>query len=172
MELRAIAQITKVFGIKGEVKIYSYARSADEYREIENIFVGREPTKVEQRTIEKIQTRGNDIYIKFFGVDDRNTAETLQHTYIFVEEQQRKKLPQGSFYLDEVIGLHVVDEEGKELGKVREVTKNSTYSFYIVETPKGDVYVPAVSEIIKKINLAQKKIIVSPPEGMFSGEMA
>src|SRR5271157_1156231 len=73
--LCAVGVIAKVFGVKGEVKIHSYSRSLDEFEPLASVLVGKSEGKVVERKIEKVSPRGNDIYIKFYEVNDRDASE-------------------------------------------------------------------------------------------------
>lgn len=168
--LRAIAVITKVFGIRGEVKIHSYIRTLQEYKEMHSVLVGTSEQALRERNIEAATQRSKDVYLKFAGVDDRNASELLVGQYLFVEEHNRKKLPQGSFFIDELIGMQVFDTKNKRLGVVREVLKIAGRTLYSVHTSRGEVLVPVVPEIVLEVHAELKKIVVNPPEGLFSGE--
>ncbi len=169
--LRAIAQIVGVFGVRGEMRILSYARTAEEFEGLKNTFVGKNETATEQCVIESVRKRGNEIYIKLNGIDDRTAAEEFKNMYLFVEESEKKSLPKEKFFIDDLVGCIIVNEEGKHLGEVISVDALPAQMAYTVKTESGDVMFPAVQEFVLSVDVEKKEIVVRPPEGLFDGEM-
>lgn len=167
--LRAVGVIAKVFGVKGEVKVHSYARSYDEFEELESVLAGKSEEKTLERKIEKVSLRRNDIYIKFQDVNDRNASEALVGHYLFVEESGRKRLAPGEFFVDDIIGMSVCDPQKKMLGVVQDVVRYPAQDVYVVNTGSGEVMVPAVRNIVRGVDLKNRTMTIDPPEGLFDG---
>ena len=168
---RAVAKIISLFGIRGEVKIFSYARTAEEFETLESLYCGSTEGESVPCSIESVRMRGKDIYLKLTGVDDRTAAEAFRGKYLFVEESQKKKLPKEKFFVDDIVGCTVIDEEGKKVGTVRSVDALPGQMMYTVRTRNGDVMLPAVQEFVLSVDVDKKQIVVRPPEGLFEGEM-
>jgi 16S rRNA processing protein RimM len=167
--LCAIAVITTVFGIRGEVKIQSYARSGIELLALKKVLVGRNDRETAELEIESFAERRANIFIKFRSIDDRTGAEQLRGQYIFVAFADRKKLPAGSFFVDEIIGMDVRNEEGKRFGTIKEVLKSPAHDLYVVANSRGDVLLPAVPAIVKRIDNEQRTVVIEEPDGLFAG---
>jgi 16S rRNA processing protein RimM len=167
--LCAVGVIAKVFGVKGEVKIHSYSRSRDEFEPLASVLVGKNENKVVERKIEKVSPRGNDIYIKFYEVNDRNASETLVGHFLFVEETARKRLAPGEFFVDDIIGMSVCDIRKKVLGVVKDVVRYPAQDVYIVKAGEGEVMVPVVHDIVRVVDVKNRTITIDPPEGLFDG---
>jgi 16S rRNA processing protein RimM len=163
--------VTGVFGVKGEIKIRSFARTAEEFEGLQQTFIGKNETATEPCVIESVRMRGDDIYLKIKGIEDRTTAEPFRTFYLFVEESQKKQLPEEKFFIDDLIGCVLVSEEGKEFGTVISVDALPAQMVYTVKTSNGDVMFPAVPEFVLSVDVEKKEIVVRPPEGLFEGEM-
>ncbi len=169
-KLCAAAKILKVFGVAGEVKLHSYARSVEEWKSPGAVYVGEDEHSASEHNIEAVVERSGDIYVKFRNVQDRTAAEKLVGQFVFIEERYRTQLPAGSFFVDDVIGMQAVDTAGNILGVIASIEKNPAHDLYVVRTKQGKVVVPAVKAIVRKIDPAQRVIVFDPPEGMFNGE--
>jgi len=167
--LCAVGVIAKVFGVKGEVKIHSYARSFDEFKPLAFVLVGKSEHKVVEKQVERVSSRGNDIYIKFHDVNDRNASEALVGHFLFVEETARKRLAPGEFFVDDIIGMSVCDTRKKVLGIVMDVVRYPAQDVYIVKAREGEVMVPAVRNIVRVVDIKNRTITITPPEGLFDG---
>ena len=75
------------------------------------------------------------------------------------------KLPEGAFFLADIIGLDVVDEEGQTLGTLKEVLSPSVQQIYVIEGER-EIMVPAVPEFILETNITDGYIRVRLIEGM------
>lgn len=168
--LYAAGKIVKVFGIKGEVKIYSYARASDEYGSLETVRVGSNEQTTIERAIESARDRGNDVYVKFRGIDDRNAAEELVGQFMYVEEERRKEPKAGRYYVHDLIGCSVLSVEGRVLGSLKDVMNAPGQTLYVVSTKHGEVLLPAVKEFLADVNIPAKTVTVDPPEGLFEGD--
>ncbi len=169
--LRAVAQIRKSFGLKGELKVESFSRTAEELLQLEQVLLGGSDANTAPCEIESVKMRGDEIYIKLRGVDDKTAADLMRGRYLFVEETLRKKLPKDKFYIDELIGCAVVSEGGKTYGTIKSVDAYPAQMVYTIRTKKGDVMLPAVREFVLNVDVEKKEIVVRPPEGLFHGEM-
>lgn len=169
--LRAVAQVRKSFGVRGEVKIESYSRSLEEIAALQKVLVGLREQDASFREIESAKERGGDIYLKFRGVDDKTASDLLRGHFLFVEESRRKTLPKERFYIDELIGCAVKTEQGTLLGTIGSVDAYPAQMVYSVRTKQGMVLLPAVREFIVSVDVEAKVIVVRPPEGLFGGEM-
>ena len=170
--LCAVGVIAKAFGVKGEVKLHSYSRSHEEVEELTADLVGRTEKSVIAMTVERVTTRGSDIYIKFQEVSDRNASESLIGHFLFVEETKRKQLASGEFFVDDIIGVIVFDLHQKKLGVLIDVVQYGVQDMYIVQTGSGDVMVPAVRSIVREVDVEKRTMTIDPPEGLFNGEAA
>jgi 16S rRNA processing protein RimM len=171
MPLRAVAQIRKSFGLKGELKIESFSRTLDELLQLDQVLLGGNENIAAPCEIESAKMRGDEIYIKLRGVDDKTAADLMRGQYLFVEETQRKVLPKDKFYIDELIGCSVVSEGGKTYGTITSVDAYPAQMIYTIRTKKGDVMLPAVREFVLNVDVVKKEIVVRPPDGLFHGEM-
>ena len=168
-QLRAVGVIAKVFGVKGEVKVHSYSRSYDEFEKLGSVLAGKSEDKVVERKIEKVSPRGNDIYIKFQDVNDRNASEALVGHFLFVEETARKRLAPGEFLWTTLSECPSATLEKKMLGIVGDVVRYPAQDIYVVKTGRGEVMVPAVRDIVRAVDVENRTITIDPPEGLFDG---
>ncbi len=168
--LYAAGKIVKVFGIKGEVKIYSYARTSAEYDILQTVLVGPNEHATRPMGIEHARDRGGDVYVKFRGVDDRNAADLLVNLYVYIEEERRKAPQTGRYYIHDLIGCRVLSASGSELGTLKDVMNAAGNTLYVITTTHGEVMMPAVKEFISVVNITAKTITVDPPEGLFEGD--
>ncbi|MEY8367274.1 ribosome maturation factor RimM [Anaerovoracaceae bacterium 42-11] len=163
MEKIKIGRIVNAVALRGEVKVYNYSGYKERYEELSRIIVGDK-----EYEIEKVRYQQQMVILKLSGVDDRNTAEALKTKDVFITEDDLLELPEDTFYIRDLIGLAVKDaDSGELLGKLKDVLQPSSQDVYVVELAEGGQFmIPAVSEFIREVNLAEGVIFVHLIEGM------
>lgn len=156
----------KVFGIRGEIVLQPMTDRPKRFAKLRTVFVGRHEGRVAKRAIERVCIEDRGIRMKLAGVDDRTTAQQLVGAYLFVDDAHRAQLPSGRYFVHEVLGLQVVDQQGRELGTVAEVMKMPAHDVYVVRRGKKELLLPAVKEYITRIDLDARTMQVRLIEGM------
>lgn len=165
MEKILIGKITSAVGLKGEVKVYNYSDSAEIYQTTEAIYAG-----TDLRKIQSVRTQKNMIILKLEGIDNREDAEKARGQELSVTEADLPELPEGQFYVRDLIGMTVADaESGAKIGRLRDVIQNTAQDIFDVETTEGkQVLIPKVPEFIIDIDAGSRVIKVRLIEGMLS----
>ena len=166
-ELILIGEIVSAIGIKGEVKIKSYSSSPDRFQRLDKINLETGSGVFVVKSISSAGARGNMVAIKFADIDDRNAAEALVGGKLYIDESQLEELPKDTYYVRDLIGLKVIDEEGKSIGEIKDVLQTGPQDIYVIKLPDGkETMVPAVKEFIKEINMDSKSVVIHFIEGM------
>ncbi len=108
---------------------------------------------------------GSTLLVKFKGIDDISQAEAIRNMDICIPEAELLPLEEGEYYIDDLLGLQVVTTEGEDMGKVEDVLQSPANDVYVTDR----AMIPAVKDIVVKIDLDEKKIIVKPIEGLMTG---
>lgn len=158
-ELLECGKIVNTHGIRGEVKIIPWADSPEFLCDLPAIYIDGKPVKIRNARIHK----GNVIAL-LEGIDDINEAMLLKEKVISMSRED-VELPEGSFYLADIIGLKVIDEDGRELGILKDILSPSLQQVYVVKGER-EIMIPVVPEFILETNVEQGYIKVHLIEGM------
>lgn len=111
--------------------------------------------KVEQTfRIERRVTLKNRMALKFEGVDTAEKASQLVGQELAIEEKDLPDLPGERFYCYELIGLKVVDTDGEGIGEIVEILENPANDIFVIRSSqKEEILIPAVKEVVRKIDL-------------------
>lgn len=149
-----IGKVVNTFGIKGEIKVLPYVSYMEK---VKIIYIANQ--KME---IEKIRFQKNVAIIKIKGLDDINLVEEYIGQIVKMEDSDAPKLPKGTYYIKDLIGIDVITEEGELLGKLDDVITTGANDVYQV----GKILLPAIKEVIKDIDLENKKMTVHIIKGL------
>lgn len=153
-DLIRVGVIINTFGVKGEVKIYP---DIDYFDELERVFI-----KDKEYKIEKLRDQKGIIIAKFEGIDDINQIENLKNEEVMIALEDRPELPEGKHYVGDLLGLEVITEDGQVLGTLDNIYNTGANDIYEV----GEILLPATDEVIKQIDMENKKIIVHLLKGL------
>lgn len=145
--------IVKAQGIKGEVKVKPYTDTPDVLCRLKSIFIDDSEYDITSSRSDNTAT-----YFKLEGVDDRNMAETLRSKEIYVDKSNAPKLPKDRYYIDDLIGCSVCDDSGEELGELVNILQNGANDVYVIKGAKGEILIPALKSVIKKIDIRKGEI--------------
>ena len=163
MEQVKIGKIVNAVGLRGEVKVYNYSDSEEVYERTPEIYAEDKLLKVENVRVQK-----NMVILKLSGIDDRNEAEAAKGVELYITESDLPELPEGVFYIRELIGMNVMEsEKDMFLGTVTDVIQNTAQDIFEVEQENGKkILIPKVDEFILNIDKEQKTIYVKLIEGL------
>lgn len=154
MDILTIATILKPQGIRGELKVKVYLDSADDLKNITQVYISDE-----KYTVLNVRAAGEYAYIALKGVADRNAAELLRGKEIEALREDCPPLPDGRYYIGDLEGCRVVTASGEEIGSVISVVPARTDIFNL-STPKGEVSFAAADGVILDVDLKNRIITV------------
>jgi 16S rRNA processing protein RimM len=133
----------------------------------EHFAIGRElqAGDVSYRIERALWIKGH-VCLKLSGIDSVEAAAELRGQSLSVPEALLEPLPEGQFYLYQVVGMQVYDSEGRHLGEIREVLTTGGNDVYIVQGQQGEILLPAIEDVVKEVDVAAGRMVVEPMEGM------
>lgn len=166
MEYLEIGQVVNIFGIKGMIKVKPFSENIKRFDKLTKIYIKKKNIEKEYE-IEEVKYHKNMVLIKLKGIDTPEEAEKLREGYLQVNRKDEEPLEEGTYYIVDMIGLEVYTEDGNILGKLEDIYNTGSNDIYVVKNEQGkQILLPAISEVIQKIDMENKKIIVHLIEGL------
>jgi 16S rRNA processing protein RimM len=104
---------------------------------------------------------------KFEGIDTIEAATYLKSKDVYIDKDKLKKLEKDNYYIEDLIGMEIFENEDVYLGKLKYVYNTAANDVYEIETEKyGIIYLPAIHQVIKKVDIENKKMYVEIMEGL------
>ncbi|WP_336154693.1 ribosome maturation factor RimM [Bacillus sp. 204(2023)] len=164
-----VGKIVNTHGIKGEVRVISKTDFAEErYKPGNTLYLfmdGRnEPVEV---TVNTHRLHKQFHLLQFKERQNLNEVEELKNAIIKVPEEELGELNEGEFYFHEIIGCEVFTEEGKLIGKVKEILTPGANDVWVIgRKGKKDALIPYIESVVKHIDVREKKIEIELMEGL------
>ena len=164
--LLEIGQIFNSYGIKGFLKVVPYTDDITRYSNLKEIYIEKNK-KLEKMEIEEVKYHKNLVLLKLKGIDDINETLKYKNCYIKIDRKDAVDLPENSYFIVDLIDIEVYTEEDKYLGKIIDIFPTGSNDVYVVKDELGkQILLPAIREVIKKVDIENKKMIVHLLEGM------
>jgi 16S rRNA processing protein RimM len=158
--LLLVGRILGVHGLRGELKVEPLTDFPHRFQPGSELLLDGEPVRVRRSRRER-----NLVYVTLAGVTSRQAAGALVGRSLYVPEGSTP-LGEGQYYRHDIIGLSVRDEAGDRLGEVVEILVTGANDVYIVRGERGELLLPAVDDVVKRIDLQAGEMVVELMEGL------
>lgn len=157
----AVARITTPHGVRGEVKLQPLTDFPHRFEETEFLLLA-DGTRL---VLESARLQMDTVLAKFRGMDTPEIWIPFRHKELYVTEDALMPLPEGQYYIHQLVGIEVIDENGAALGKVSDVLQTGSNDVYVVQTPESnELLLPAIDTVVKRIDMAKRLMVVTLPE--------
>lgn len=168
--LLSIGKIVGVHGLKGVLKIFSYAESTARYTPGMPLHLKDSHGNGFILKIVWAKPHSKTILLSLEGISSRDRAERLVGSELFIEKSALEVLEEGTYYWADLMGLSVYSLEGDHLGEVSAIVQTGSNDVYVVKKKAGteemEVLVPALASVVREIDLDQRIMRVDLPEGL------
>jgi 16S rRNA processing protein RimM len=165
LEYLSIGQIINIHGFRGEVKVYPLTNDMKRFSKLKEVYV-EENNGLVKYEVQGVKFLSNTVVMKLKGVDTEEAANKLRNYYVKVDRNSAVKLPQYTYFICDLIDLEVYDEKGSLLGTVKDVLQTGSNDVYVVRGSGKEILIPALKEVVKEVDLWNRKITVELPEGL------
>ena len=169
-DLVLVGRVVGAHGIRGSLKVHSYAESLSVYEVGEGILVAHPDGSVRTMTVQWVQPHGRGLLMTLEAVTDRSQAESLTGSELFVDKARLPALEEDIYYWFDLVGLSVFNTTGILLGRIEEVIPTPGNDIYVVRGKQNgqprELLIPATGDVVLKVDLEGGNMIVDPPEGL------
>lgn len=161
-----VGQIVNTFGIKGFVKVKPWVNDIERFDDLEKVYV-KIKKEIQKLEIEEVKYHKDMVLIKFKGIETVEQAEMLRNCYLEIDREDAVPLEEGTYYIVDLLESDVYTDEGEYLGRLEDIYNTGSKDIYVVKNELGKtVLLPGIPEVIKEVNLEEKKITVHLLKGL------
>ncbi len=158
-EFLEAGKIVNTHGVRGELRLQPWADSAEFLRAFRTFYLDGQAMQVQSSRVHK-----GMLILKLEGISDVNAAMCLKNKLLYIRREDAK-LPQGHFFLQDILGARVVDAQGQELGELADVLETPRHHVYVVRGQR-EILIPAVPAFVLDTDVDAGVITVQLIEGM------
>jgi len=164
----SIGKIAGTHGIKGTVKVYSYAESFSVFKTGITILVKNPNDEtVKDYSVKWSAPHSRFVLLLLEGIDSRVLADNLKGSELFIKKADLPQLDDDTYYWIDIIGLSVYASDDKYIGRVESIIQTGANDIYVVKDKENkEVLIPAIESVVLNIDIVEKKMKVNLPEGL------
>lgn len=160
--LLEIGQIVNTHGLRGDVKVMPWCDDPVIFHELAYVLIDGEEFEIQKSSLHK-----NAVLLKLKGIDHINDAENYRNKVLTIPREELGELPEGTYYICDLLGCNVETVDGRNLGKICDIIKTGSNDVYVVEDiTKKQVLIPVIDEVIKSVSIDEKRIVIKPLKGL------
>ncbi|MBW1695308.1 MAG: 16S rRNA processing protein RimM [Deltaproteobacteria bacterium] len=161
-----IGKIIGAHGVRGAIKIHSYAQSLSVFEPGSRIYLRGKQDWEKTYTIRWAKPHGKAVLLALAEIDNRDSAEALRGVSLFIDRKSLPEPEQGEYYWVDIIGLYVYTTKGACIGRVTSIMPTGSNDVYVVEDKGKERLIPALESVVLNIDLKNKRMTVELPEGL------
>jgi len=163
----AVGRVVKPFGVRGWVKAEVWTDFPERFERPGRFFAGEERSPLQ---MERSRSLHGGILLKFAGFETPETAAALRDQVLYVPIEEAMPLPEGEWYLHQLIGLEVWTDEDERLGVVTDIWDTGSNDVYVVDRAGETLLLPAIPEVVLQIDPPNGRLLIHPMEGLLPEE--
>jgi 16S rRNA processing protein RimM len=159
----AIARVLAPHGVRGELKCAVLTDFPRRFASTTRVLLGPQHQPF---AVQRARLQGHFVLLKLDGIESRDDADRWRNALVEVPQAERVRLPRGHYRWEDILGLAVRTEEGEALGHVRDIIQTGANDVYVVDTDPGELLLPAIKDVVKRVDPANGEMVVRLLEGM------
>jgi 16S rRNA processing protein RimM len=153
-----IGKLRRPHGIRGEIVMTVLTDFPDLVTPGQWVFVGEEH---QPYTIKSVRWHGGDMLVALEELPDRTAVEIFRNIMVYMKVEDIPELPEGEYYIHQLVGMDVISDQGQELGKIKEVLITGANDVYLVETTdQREILLPAIVQVVLDIDQETNRVLV------------
>lgn len=162
-------QIVSTHAVKGEMRFQPWCDGVDFLKKFKKLYGGENGG--ESYDIVCVREHGNVAIIKIKGIDTVDDALKLKGKILYIKRSDAK-LPKGSYFVAELIGCTVVDDDDENIsyGVITDVSQTGANDVWHIEKDKKEYLIPAIPDVLKSVDVEKGIVKIKPLKGIFDDE--
>lgn len=165
-ELVAIGQLVKPFGVRGEVRVRSLSDVPGRFEGLEQVTLVSPAGRELSTAVQRVRRDGESYVVKLAAFSTPEDAAPFRGAFLKIPRGSAPDLPPGQYYECDLVGLRVMTEEGRVLGRLEEVVPAGDRHIFVVREGGREILIPGAKSVVTQVDLAAGTMTVCSIEGL------
>ncbi len=166
-DLISIGRVVRTQGIRGQVKVILYSGPCYDPPSHMEVWLRKVDGAAYKIQVEEAKAHKKALVLKLEGIDSIDAAEGMVESEVMVRRSSLAALGDGEYYWFQLIGLKVRDETGRSYGSIREIIETGSNDVYVARQGDEEFLIPATEQVVRKIDLEERVMVIEPLPGLF-----
>lgn len=152
-------EVLKPQGLDGLVKVRVDMDTPDMILPVKTLYSKRDDQYVPLKVL-SAQVREGFAFLQFDGIQNRDAAESLRGNLLYMRREEAPPLPEGRYYICDIVGCQMVTRNQKVLGTITDVMQPGANDVYVAKTDRGEMLVPVLRHVVLEIDVNNRTVVV------------
>ncbi len=157
----AIGRLRSAHGVRGEITLEPWTDFPERIKKGSLLYLGDDHQEV---IVDSVRGKDQLLILGLKGYEVRETVNVLRNSIVFTKTSSMPALPKGQYYQHQLIGLQAVNENGSDIGTVREILETGANDVLVIDTPGGELLVPIIKEVVLSVDIQAGLIRLKPQQ--------
>lgn len=161
-----VGKIVNTHGLRGEVKVVPWTDTPEMFEKLRYVYI-KVKNEYRKLTVERVKYQKNNLIVGFKEYSDINEILPYKNFVLYAERSELGELPEGVYYIVDLIGLDVYTESDEYVGKIADVFNAGSSDIYDVKREgKKNLLLPVIDDVVKKVDIDGGRVTVHIMEGL------
>ncbi|SDZ78374.1 16S rRNA processing protein RimM [Lachnospiraceae bacterium NK3A20] len=151
-----VGEIAGTHGVRGDVKVFPTTDDPRRFKLLKTVYIDNIHGALQEATVSNVRMNGKFVIVHLSGYETVEDSRILHGKKLLIDRKDAMPLAEGRYYIPDLVGLHVIDENDAEIGIFADVVQTGANDVYVVRTRDArDLMIPAIRDCILETNLAE-----------------
>ena len=164
-----VGRVAGPHGVSGMIRVKPYSKNPSGLLAVRTVRLsakgGGGAKRVGDFEVKTAKPQGGFAVFSLGGIDTPEEAKEWSGALVSVLREELPPPEEGEYYVTDLIGCEVVDAAGGRVGELVGVEEGPAHDWLVVRREDGETLLPMVSEFIREVDVAGRRVVVAPPEG-------
>ncbi|SFU46199.1 ribosome maturation factor RimM [Butyrivibrio sp. INlla21] len=162
-----VGVVASTHGLHGEVNVFPTTEDPNRFKKLKKVTLHTQRGEELLLDVQSAKFFKKFVIVKFKQFDKIEDVEKFRGCELTIDRKDAIKLNPGEYYIADMLGLDIVDEDDNKLGVLTDVIQTGANDVYEMEAGDGNkIYIPAIKDCVKEIDIKNKKIIIHVMDGL------
>jgi 16S rRNA processing protein RimM len=165
-----IGRVVKPHGIRGKIKVKYFGEDVKTFSCYRELIIEDSEGRRNPFELLEVTPQPPLLILRLKGIETVEDAQSLVGREILIPREALPDLDEGEYYWVDLLGMRVETEKGKSLGRIKEILATGAHDVYVIEGKRGEISLPAIIEVVKKVDRERGVVKVQRMEGLWEEE--
>lgn len=169
-DLIPIGRVVRPHGVRGKIKVEYFGEDVHRFPPLREVLIEVKAGNLKAYEILETTPQPPRLILQLKGIERREEVEPLIGKEVFTKREALPGLAEGEYYWVDLVGMSVETQDGKMIGRVKEIFTTGANDVYVVEGKRGEIFLPAIEEVIQSIDRKKGVMKVNGKHGLWEEE--
>jgi len=166
-DLIPIGRVVRPHGVRGRIKLEYFGEDVNRFPPSQEVFIEVKVGSLQAYEILGTTPQPPRLILHLKGIGRREEVEPLIGKVVFIKREVLPDLDEGEYYWMDLLGMSVETQQGKRIGRLKEIFSTGANDVYVVEGKRGEIFLPATEEVIQNVDRKKGVMKVNRKEGLW-----